>query len=86
MQIPSIPDYNSLTGSGCSFDLLDTLKDGSVYGPVLEYTITHIPIMSVFKWKVKNEWGIMHNHPICHQFQHLLVDEAIDYLSFISLN
>lgn len=86
MQIPSIPNYNSLIGSGCSFDLLDTLKDGSVYGPVLEYDTEIIPIISMFDIVVYKEWGVMLNYPVMHKLQHLVIDDEIDYLSFISLN
>lgn len=86
MQIPSIPDYNSILFSGCTIELANQIEDGKIYGPVLEYELVPIRIMSVFNFIVKKVWGLMYNYPITHTLQHLSSDEQIDYLSFHSLN
>lgn len=72
--------------SGCTINLMDGVEDGRIYGPVSEYTTQIIPIMSVFDFVVKKEWGIMHYYPICHQLRQLTVDDKIGYFSFTSLN
>lgn len=86
MHIPDIPDYANLLCSGCTLDLVNEYEDGRIYGPVLEYGREGIKIMSVFDWRVKKEWGVMFNYPIVHHFNHLTIDDAIDYFSFTSLN
>lgn len=83
MQIPAIPDYNSISFSG---SVINRIKDERIYGPVLEYELIPIRIMSVFDFKVNAEWGVMHNYPIIHLLQHLSSDQLIDYQSFHSLN
>jgi hypothetical protein len=86
MQIPPIPDYNSITLSGCC------LKRANFYGRKREYTsevdynIITLPIMSVFDFAVVKYWGIQHNFPISHKRMLLSIDYDIDYDSFISLN
>lgn len=83
MQIPAIPDYNSISLSG---SVINRIKDDRVFGPVLEYELTIIPVMSVFDFVVRKNWGIMYNFPLVSKQQHLTSDESIDYLSFHSLN
>lgn len=84
--MPSIPDYNSLRFSGCSQQLDNEFEDGRLYCTGLEYKFITIPIMAVFDFIVRNDWGIMYNFPLNNKLQHLAVESDIDYLSFISLN
>lgn len=86
MQLPSIPDYNSIRFSGCSRQLDNQFEDGRIYCRGLRYKIITIPILSVFDFVVKKDCGWMHNFPLINQSQHLAVESEIDYLSFISLN
>lgn len=86
MHIPYIPNYNHLSFSGCSMQLIASTEDERIYGPVLEYSTLLIPVLAAFNFIVKKEWGIMYNFPLVHKLQHLTSDEQIDYLSFHSLN
>lgn len=83
MQIPSIPDYNSISFSG---SVINRVNDDRVFGPVLEYGTTTIPILAAFDFIVKTEWGKMYNFPLVNKLQHLISDDNIDYQSFHSLN
>lgn len=86
MQIPSIPDYNGILFSGCTLALSNVMEDGRIYGPVFEYKTESITVLAVFDFIVKKDWGIMFNWAIPHTHRHLLIDGAIDYFSFTSLN
>lgn len=86
MQIPSIPDYNSIRFSGSSSQLDNQIEDGRIYCRGLEYKLITIPILAVFDFIVKKDWGWMHNFLLVNKSQHLAVESDIDYLSFISLN
>ncbi len=86
MQIPAIPDYNSLTHSGCMLKFLNFYNRKRIYGPVLEYETIIIPITSVFDFTWYTCGVKVAGYPIRHSFQHLAADSDIDYDSFISLN
>lgn len=86
MQIPAIPDYNSLPHSGCMLKFLNFYNRKRIYGPVLEYETIIKPLTSLFDF-TWYAWGIkVTNYPVDHSFQHLSADNDIDYDSFISLN
>lgn len=86
MQIPLIPNYNSLMHSGCSLKYANYISRKRMYISDGEYNTITIPIFAVFDWVVKKNWGTMHNFPLLNKLQHLSVDYQIDYDSFISLN
>lgn len=86
MQIPAIPDYNSLAHSGCMLKFLNFYNRKRIYGPVQEYETIIIPITSVFDFTRHAQDINVAGYPIRHSFQHLSADSDIDYDSFISLN
>ncbi len=86
MQIPAIPNYNNLIFSGCSQKYANFIGLRRLYATGYEYKTITIPIMAVFDFIVKKDWGIMQNLIIIYQVQHLTVESDIDYESFTSLN
>jgi hypothetical protein len=86
MQIPAIPDYNSLIHSGCSLKYANFISYKREYNEPGEYKRISIPLLVVFDFVVYHFWGKQYNYPIHTIFQHLSIDSDIDYDSFISLN
>lgn len=86
MHIPPIPDYHSITLSGCC------LKHATFYGckggytSDVEYNTITLPLMSVFDFAVKTSYGIQHNYAISHSRILLSVDYDIDYDAPLSSN
>jgi len=86
MQIPPIPDYNARWLSGCSQKYANMHGRKRLYVRGVEFKTEIIPISSMFDFVVIHERGAMPNYTIACNLQLLVVDDRIDYESFISLN
>lgn len=92
MDIPSIPDYNSVRFSGCSHKFANFYGKDRLYAHGLEYGITVFPIIALFDfiWQYKKDNThkavILRNMSFNGPLQLLTIDGEVDYESFHSLN
>lgn len=86
MQIPLIPNYNSKMHSGCSMKYANFITRKRMYISGVKYALADIPILAVFDFIVKHEWGRQRNYAMPHNRQFLEINDTPDFDSPISLN
>lgn len=79
-------NYHQISYSGCSLIYANTISKKREYIDNPECTCTTIPILPHFKINWIFAGTLLTILPLTVKYQHLTIDNEIDYESFISLN
>lgn len=78
--------YHRMVYTGCSIAYAGTIDRKRLYKSDPTYTLTVIPISATFEMKWIFAGHTLALCPLPNKYQHLTIDDNIDYESFISLN
>lgn len=86
MQIPAIPNYNSLMYSGCSLKYANFITHKRLYISGLKFTNEFQEMFMIFPFEFKLTDGTYGEYIGFNTFRLLKVEDDIDNQSLISLN
>lgn len=78
--------YHRIVYSGCTIGYAATIDRQRLYNSDSEYTLTVIPISATFQIKWLFAGHVLDLCPLPNKYEHLTINDEIDYQSFHSLN
>jgi hypothetical protein len=78
--------YHKIIYTGCTIAYAATIDRKRLYTSDPKYSLTIIPISATFEMKWHFAGHILDRCPLSIKYEHLTINDAIDYQSFYSLN
>jgi hypothetical protein len=78
--------YHKIVYTGCTIGYAATIDRKRLYNSDSKYSLTVIPISANFEIKWLFAGHVLSRCPLHNKYEHLTIDDKIDYQSFHSLN